>query len=195
MDTWIGLAVIAVIVIYVISLYNGFVALKNRLDNAWAQIDVQLQRRYDLIPNLVETARGYMQHEREALTQVIDARNQACDQAKRTAANPSNANAVRQLSQAEAALSASLMNFNALSEAYPDLKADGLIANLQEELSHTENTLGFARQAFNDAVMRLNTRIQSFPNNLFAPTFGFRKAEHWQVDTPDARQAVTVSLS
>ena len=151
MGTLIFFGIIIAVIIYIIAVYNRLIALKNRFKNGFAQIDVQLQRRHDLIPNLVETAKGYMSHEKETLTQVIEARNQAVSAKQAAAAHPDDANAVTQLGKAESLLSGSLANFFALSENYPDLKANDTMAQLMEELSSTENRIGFARQAFNDA--------------------------------------------
>jgi LemA protein len=180
-------------VVWVIIIYNGLVALTNQMKNAFAQIDVQLQRRYDLIPNLVETAKAYMQHERETLTAVIAARNSAQAAAKKVAQDPG---AMAELAAAESGLSGLLTKFFALSEAYPDLKANQNMAQLQEELASTENRISFARQAYNDAVMHYNTRRETFPNVLFAASFGFRVAKQWETDTPDVvRQNVQVKFS
>ena len=151
--------------------------MRNRIENAWAQIDVQLKRRYDLIPNLVEVARGYLKHERETLEAVIKARNQAVAAAQGAAANPGNPAAMASLGQAEGALSGVLGRLFALAEAYPDLKANQNMLAIQEELSSTENKVAFARQAFNDSVMEYNTRRESFPDNVFAGMFGFTAAE------------------
>lgn len=159
--------------LWFISLYNNLVLLSNRVKNAFAQIDVQLKRRYDLIPNLVEAAKGYMAHERETLTGVIEARNQASAARQNVADNTGSGAAIGALSAAESQLSNALTKFFALSESYPDLKANQNIASLMEELSTTENKVGFARQAFNDAVTRFNVAVESFPSNLIAPSFGF----------------------
>jgi LemA protein len=177
MGFWIFLAVIAALVVWAIGIYNGLVAARNRFKNAFSQIDVQLKRRYDLIPNLVETAKGYIKHERETLEAVIKARNQAVAAASAAGANPGNAAAMQQLGQAEGALSGVLGRMFALAESYPDLKANQNMLSLQEELSSTENKVAFARQAFNDAVMEYNTARESFPQNFFAGAFGFGPAE------------------
>jgi len=174
---WIALAVIAVLIIWAVSIYNGLVALRNRFKNAFAQIDVQLKRRYDLIPNLVETARGYIKHERETLEAVIKARNVAVSAAQAASANPGNPAAMQQLGAAEGALTGVLGRLFALAEAYPDLKANQNMLALQEELTSTENKVAFSRQAFNDSVMEYNTKRESFPDNLFAGMFGFGPAE------------------
>ncbi len=177
MGFWIFLAVIVALAAWAISIYNGLVALRNQYKNAFAQIDVQLKRRYDLIPNLVETAKGYMKHERETLENVIRARNAAQTAAQAAGANPGNPAAMQQLAQAEGALSGMLGRLFALAEAYPDLKANQNMLALQEELTSTENKVAFARQAFNDSVMGYNTSRESFPASLFATGFGFGPAE------------------
>ena len=174
---WIVLGIIVAVAIWAISIYNGLVALRNRYKNAFSQIDVQLKRRYDLIPNLVEVAKGYLKHERETLEAVIKARNQAVAAAQGAAANPGNPAAMASLGQAEGALSGVLGRLFALAEAYPDLKANQNMLSLQEELSSTENKVAFSRQAFNDSVMEYNTRRESFPDSIFAGMFGFGPAE------------------
>jgi LemA protein len=190
----IALAVIAAIVFLVISAYNRLVTLRNRFKNAFAQIDVQLKRRYDLIPNMVETARGYMQHERETLEAVIQARNAASHAEQRAATDPSDASAMRGLMGAEQVLTGALGRFFALSEAYPDLKANQTMARLQEELSSTENRIAFARQAFNDEVMRYNTAREVFPVNVIAGFFSFSEAPHLVIEEPTEREAPRVSF-
>jgi len=177
MGFWIFLAIIAALVFWAIAIYNGLVSLRNRFKNAFAQIDVQLKRRYDLIPNLVETAKGYIKHERETLEAVIKARNQAVAAASAAGANPGNPAAMQSLGQAEVALTGVLGRMFALAESYPDLKANQNMLALQEELASTENKVAFARQAFNDAVMEYNTARESFPQTLFAGAFGFGPAE------------------
>ena len=191
---WIALGILVVLVIWVISIYNRLVALKNRFKNAFSQIDVQLKRRYDLIPNLVETAKGYMKFERETLEAVIAARNSAQAAVGRAAADPANAEAMKALTSAEGQLTGVLGRFFALAEAYPDLKANQNMLQLQEELSSTENKVAFSRQAYNDAVMEYNTRIESFPDNVFAGMFTFRPAELYQVETPEEKAPVKVSF-
>lgn len=188
------LAVIALLVIYGIAIYNRLVALKNRFANGFSQIDVQLQRRYDLIPNLVETAKKYMQHEQDTLTAVIEARNQAASSAQRAAQHPDDGNAVKALSGAESLLGGALGKFFALSENYPDLKANETMGQLMEELSSTENRIAFARQAFNDAVMEYNTYREQFPNSLIAGG-RFAEAELLEIENPEAKQAVKVSFN
>ena len=190
----IAVVVILGLIFYLISIYNKLVALKNRVDNGWAQIDVQLQRRYDLIPNLVETAKGYMKHEKETLRMVIDARNSANDAAKAANGNPSDQNAMKNLQASEKKLQGAMMNFQALAEGYPDLKANTNMLALQEELATTENKVGFSRQAFNDAVMQYNTGIEIFPNSLIANQFKFTQATEWQIEDQEAKKNVKVTF-
>ena len=180
MGGWIALAVIIGIVFWAIVIYNGLVALRNRFKNSYAQIDVQLKRRYDLIPNLVETVKGYIKHERETLEAVIKARNVAVGAAQAANASPGNPAAMQALGQAEGALTGVLGRMFALAESYPDLKANQNMLALQEELTSTENKVSFARQAFNDSVMEYNTRRESFPANIFAGMFSFAPAEQLQ---------------
>ncbi len=189
---WITLAVLAAVAVYGIVIYNGLVALKNRVRNAFSQIDVQLQRRYDLIPNLVETAKAYMAHERDTLEAVIAARNQASTAARH--AQSSQPGAIAELAGAEAALGGLLTRFFALAEAYPDLKANQNMAQLQEELASTENRVAFARQAYNDATMSYNTRREQFPDSLIAGLFRFDAAEMWQMENQEARHAPRVDF-
>lgn len=195
MTTWIVIGVLVALVVYVVMIYNGLVALRNRVKNAFSQIDVQLQRRYDLIPNLVETAKGYMQHERETLDAVIRARNSAQSAAKTAGADPADPDAMRALIGAEAALGGMLTRFFALAEAYPDLKANQNMALLQEELASTENRIAFSRQAYNDAVTGYNIKRESFPDSLVANNFGFKYAEQWQMEDVTARAPVKVSFT
>jgi len=191
---WIILGLIVILVIYLIAIYNGLVSLRNRVKNGFSQIDVQLQRRYDLIPNLVETAKAYLKHERETLEAVIAARNQAQAAANRAGKDPTDAGAIRELAGAEAVLGGAMGRFFALAEAYPDLKANQNMMQLTEELSSTENRIAFARQAYNDAVMTYNTKCESFPDNLVAGKFGFKQAELLELEDKDARKAVKVSF-
>lgn len=192
----VAIAVLIVItVIVVASMYNGLVALRNRFKNAFAQIDVQLKRRYDLIPNLVETAKGYMQHERETLEGVIAARNQAQQAEQRAARDPSDPDAMRSLTGAEGALTGALGRLFAVVERYPDLKADQNMRQLSEELTATENKVAFARQAYNDSVMRYNTKRETFPTNIVAGMFNFAPAELFEITAPEEREAPKVSFS
>ena len=175
MTTWIVVGVLVALAVWGISIFNTLVKLANRYKNAFAQIDVQLKRRYDLIPNLVETAKAYLKHERETLQAVTDARTGAVAGLARAAANPGDPDALRALGAAEGALGNALGRLNVAVEAYPELKADANMRQLSEELSSTENRVAFARQAFNDAVMGYNTYRQSFPQNVLAATFGHGK--------------------
>ncbi|GAB4183414.1 MAG: LemA family protein [Wenzhouxiangellaceae bacterium] len=192
---WVFLGLIVLAVFYVISLYNGLVAARNLYKNAFAQIDVQLTRRHDLIPNLVEVAKGYMKHERETLEAVIQARNAAVSGLKQAAADPTNPDAINQLAQAEQGLSGALGRLFAVAEAYPDLKANENMMQLSEELTTTENKVAFARQAYNDAVMNYNTMRESFPANLIAGNFGFKAAELLEIEDEKKREAPQVSFS
>ncbi|MFC3149519.1 LemA family protein [Litoribrevibacter euphylliae] len=195
MDTIIGLAVVIGLFLLVVSMYNQLVSLRNRFKNSFAQIDVQLQRRYELIPNLVESSKAYMTHERETLAQVMEARNQASAASKQAAAHPEDATALKALSKAESRLTSMLGGFYAVAENYPDLKANATIAQLMEELTSTENRVAFARQAFNDAVMTYNTYREQFPSNLVASIFAFKFAELLEIDDPKKREAVKVSFN
>jgi len=190
------LAVIALVLgLWVAGIYNSLVALRNRFKNAFAQIDVQLKRRYDLIPNLVETAKGYLKHEHETLEAVIKARNIAQAAAQSAAANPADANAVRGLGAAETGLTGALSRLMVVSEQYPDLKANQNMMQLTEELTSTENKISFARQAYNDSVMTYNTTRETFPNVIFAGMFGFLPAELFKIDDPTERNAPKVQFT
>ena len=189
------LGILLLLVFWAVSTYNGLVTLRNRFKNAFAQIDVQLKRRYDLIPNLVETAKGYMKHERETLEAVIAARNSAQSAVGKAAANPSDAAAMQGAMAAEGALTGALGKMFALAEAYPDLKANQNMALLMEELTSTENKVAFARQAFNDAVTTYNTARETFPGVIFAVAFGFAPATLFEVTVPAEREAVKVSFT
>jgi len=188
-------AVILLAVVFVVGIYNRLVGLRNRFKNAFAQIDVQLKRRYDLIPNLVETAKGYMAHERGTLEEVITARNAAATAVSHAAANPGDPAAMKNLLGADAALTGSLGRLFAVAEAYPDLKANTTMSQLMEELTSTENKVSFSRQGYNDSVMTYNTARETFPSNLIAGMMGFTAAELFQVDNPAERQAPKVSFS
>jgi LemA protein len=191
---WIILIIVAGVVLFAISIYNRLVAGRNRFKNAFAQIDVQLTRRHDLIPNLVETAKGYMKHERETLESVINARNIAVSGLKAAAADPTDPEAMKKLAEAEQGLSGALGRLFALSEAYPDLKANENMMQLSEELTTTENKVAFARQAYNDSVMDYNTLRESFPNNFFAGWFNFGPAELLEIEDETKREVPKVSF-
>ncbi len=192
--TLVILGLIAVLLFWGVGIYNGLIAARNAFKNAFAQIDVQLQRRYDLIPNLVETAKAYLKHERETLEAVITARNAAASGLKQAQANPGDPAAMRQLSGADAMLGQVMTRFMALAEAYPDLKANQNMMQLTEELSSTENKVAFSRQAFNDSVMAYNNKREVFPSSVIAGMFSFVPAELLTVETPEARQAPKVSF-
>jgi LemA protein len=183
------------VLMWVVSAYNGLVGLRNRFKNAFAQIDVQLKRRYDLIPNLVETAKGYIKHERGTLEAVVAARNAASAASLRAAQSPGDASAMKELSGAETALTSTLGRLFAVAEAYPDLKANTTMMALMEELTSTENKVAFARQAYNDAVMGYNTRRETFPTNLIAGPFNFGPAELFVIEKPEEKEAPKVSFS
>ena len=189
------LAAIAVVIFYAISIYNSLINLRNRVKNAFAQIDVQLTRRHDLIPNLVEAVKGYMKHERETLEAVINARNSAVSSLDAAKADPSNAAAIQQLGESEGTLGAALGRLFALSEAYPDLKANQNMIQFQEELTSTENKVAFSRQAFNDAVLAYNNKAENFPNNIIAGMFRFDLASFLEIDSPEKREVPEVDFS
>lgn len=188
-------ALVLVLGLWAVGIYNSLVGLRNRFKNAFAQIDVQLKRRYDLIPNLVETAKGYLKHERETLEAVIKARNIAFAASQSAAANPADANAMKNLGAAETGLAGALSRLMVVSEAYPDLKANQNMMQLTEELTSTENKIAFARQAYNDSVMTYNTTRETFPNVIFAGMFGFQTAELFKVEDPTERNAPKVSFA
>lgn len=188
------LAIVVVLVLIVVGIYNKLVRLRNRFKNAFAQIDVQLKRRYDLVPNLVETAKAYMKHERETLEAVIEARNQASAASEGAAANPGDANAMRNLLGAESALAGAMGKLLVTVERYPDLKANQNMSQLMEELTSTENKIAFSRQAYNDAVMVYNTTTETFPNVLVAGPMGFKAAVLFEVKSEAEREAVKVSF-
>lgn len=191
---WIILAIAVAVVLYGVAVYNGLVSSRNRFKNAFAQIDVQLTRRHDLVPNLVEIAKGYMKHERETLNEVINARNAAVSGLSAAKGNPGNPEAMAQLGQAEQGLSGALGRLFALAESYPDLKASANMAQLSEELTSTENKVAFARQAYNDAVMDYNNRRESFPANLVADRFNFQPAPLLEIDDVRQREVPKVSF-
>ena len=180
---FIFLIIIVVIVFYVVGLYNSLVTLRNRCDNAWAQVDVQLKRRYDLIPNLVETVKGYAKHEREVFEKVTQARNMAIA-----------ASGVKDQGAAENMLSGALKSLFAVAEAYPELKANQNFLMLQEELAGTESKIAYARQFYNDVVMKFNTKQQVFPSNIIAGMFQFKLKEYFEIEEPAAREPVKVQF-
>jgi LemA protein len=193
-EFWIFLGIIAAVVLFAIVTYNALVVARNRYKNAFAQIDVQLTRRYDLIPNLVDVAKRYMQHEQETLEGVTRARNQAVDSLEKAKADPSDPNAMRELSQSEQGLSGALGRLFAVSENYPDLKANENMKQLSEELVSTENRVAYARQHFNDSVMAFNNKREAFPNNMIAGMFNFQEAELLDIEDPAKREAVKVEF-
>ena len=188
------LAVIIFVIFFFVAIYNKLIQLRNRFKNAFAQIDVQLKRRYDLIPNLVETAKGYLKHEREVLDAVIKARNQASNAMEKVSADPANSAAMQGLMGAESTLTGTLGRLFALVEAYPDLKANQNMMQLSEELTSTENKVAFARQAFNDAVMAYNTAREVFPDNIIANMFAFKEAQLFEIKIEAEREAPKVSF-
>ncbi len=190
-----GVLIIALVVIFwLISIYNKLVTLRNRYENSYSQIDVQLKRRYDLIPNLVETAKGYMKHEKETLESVIQARNQAYKAEERAASKPGDPNAMRELAGAEQQLGGALSRLLMVAESYPDLKANQNMISLQEELTSTENKVAFARQGYNDSVTRYNTSREVFPAVFVAGMFGFQNAELFEVEIEKEREAPKVQF-
>ena len=196
MRVWIVLGILMLVVVLAVSAYNRLVELRNRYKNAFSQIDVQLKRRYDLIPNLVESVKGYIQHERGTLEAVVKARGSAVSAAQAAAAKPGDPAAMQGLAQAEGVLGGALGRLMAVFEQYPDLKANQNVLGLQEELSSTENKIAFSRQAYNDSVMEYNTKRESFPDNIFAGMFGFSAAELLQsTDSAEERKAPKVSFS
>jgi LemA protein len=188
------LGIVVIFALFGVGIYNRLVTLRNRFKNAFSQIDVQLKRRYDLIPNLVETAKGYLKHERETLEAVIAARNSASTARASVAANPGDPASMKQLSGAETMLTASLGRLFAVAEAYPDLKANQNMMKLMEELTSTENKVAFARQAYNDSVMEYNTARETFPNNIVAGMFNFAAAELFVIENPAEKNAPKVQF-
>jgi LemA protein len=181
--TWIILIIIGVFIITAIGLYNGLINLRNRCENAWSQVDVQLRRRYDLIPNLVETVKGYAKHEKETFQNVTEARSKAI-----------NAQGVKEQEQAENMLTGTLKSLFAVAENYPDLKANQNFLMLQEELAGTEGKIAYARQFYNDCVMKFNTKQQVFPTNILASMFNFQEREYFEIEEPEARRPVAVEF-
>jgi LemA protein len=177
------LIIIGVVAVAAIGIYNGLIQLRNRADNAWAQVDVQLRRRYDLIPNLVETVKGYAKHEKEVFQKVTEARSQAI-----------NAGTVAEQGKAENMLSGALKSLFAVVESYPDLKANQNFLMLQEELAGTEGKIAYARQFYNDTVMKFNTKQQVFPSNIIASMFGFQEKEYFEIEEPEAKEPVKVEF-
>jgi len=192
---WIILGIVVLLVVFVVGIYNGLVTARNGYKNAFAQIDVQLTRRHDLIPNLVEVAKGYLAHERNTLEAVIQARNAAVSGLKAAAANPGDAAAVQNLASTENALTGALGRLFALAEAYPDLKANRNMMQLSEELTTTENKVAFARQAFNDSVMGYNNKREVFPNSIIAGMFNFLPAQLLEIESPQKREVPKVSFT
>jgi LemA protein len=189
------LVAVAMLALFVVGIYNRLVALRNRFKNAFAQIDVQLKRRYDLIPNLVEVAKGYLKHEHSTLEDVIKARNIALAASQAAAANPADAAAIKSLGSAETGLAGALSRLMVVAEQYPDLKANQNMMQLTEEITSTENKVSFARQSYNDSVMTYNTTRETFPNVVFAGMFGFLAAELFQIENATEREAPKVSFS
>jgi LemA protein len=192
---WVVLGILVLLAFFVVGLYNGLVTARNAYKNAFSQIDVQLTRRHDLIPNLVETVKGYLAHERNTLEAVITARNAAVSGLKAAAANPGDPAAVQQLAGAENALSGALGRLFALAEAYPDLKANRNMMQLSEELTTTENKVAFARQAFNDSVMGYNNRREVFPSSIVAGMFNFLPAQLLEIESPQKREVPKVAFT
>jgi LemA protein len=192
---WIILGIVVLLVLFVIGIYNGLVTARNAYKNAFAQIDVQLTRRHDLIPNLVETAKGYLAHERTTLEAVITARNAAVAGLKAAAAKPGDPAAVQQLAQSENALTGALGRLFALAEAYPDLKANQNMMQLSEELTTTENKVAFSRQAYNDSIMTYNNKREQFPGSVVAGMFSFRPAQLLEIESPQKREVPKVSFT
>ncbi len=189
------LALIAALIMYAIGIYNSLINLRNRVKNAFAQIDVQLTRRHDLIPNLIEAVKGYMKHERETLDAVISARNSAVSNLNAAKQDPSNAEAIKKLGASEGALGSALGRLFALTEAYPDLKANQNMLQFQEELGSTENKVAFSRQAFNDAVLSYNNKAENFPNSIIAGMFSFELASFLEIESEEKREVPDVKFT
>ncbi len=190
-----SLIIVGIICLAAVLLYNRLIALRNRFLNSFSQIEVQLQRRYELVPNLVETAKAYMKHENETLVAVTDARNVASQRCAAASENPQDATLVSALATAENSLSGALGRMNMVMESYPDLKADNQMLQLQEELTSTENRVAFARQAYSDAVMQYNTAREQFPAVIVANALSFKEADLFEVSEPAMKQAVRVSFA
>ena len=191
----ITLGLIVIFIIYLITIYNNLVAFRNKFKNGFANIDNQLQLRYDLIPNLIETAKAYMSHEKETLTRVIEARNKASAASKEAALHPDDAEAMKKLAAAETALSGSMLQFFALTENYPDIKANQTMEKLMEELSTTENKVAFSRQRYNDDVMQYNTYREQFPNVIVANNSGFKEAALFEIENEEYKKPVRVGFN
>ncbi len=188
------IVILILLVIFIIGIYNKLVTLRNRWKNGFAQIDVQLKRRYDLIPNLVETAKAYLKHEKETLENVVKARNQAVNANNSAAANPDDPSKIKELLGTEGVLSSAMSKLIAVFEQYPDLKANQTISQLMEELSSTENKVSFARQAYNDSVMQYNNACETFPSLLIAKPFGFKEAVLFEIENKEEREAYKVKF-
>jgi LemA protein len=189
------LAIVVVLIAWAVGIYNKLVNFRNRVKNAFAQIDVQLTRRHDLIPNLVEAVKGYMKHERETLDAVISARNSAVSNLETAKSDPANAEAMKQLGKSEGALGSALGRLFALAEAYPDLKANQNMMQFQEELASTENKVSFSRQAFNDSVLAYNNAVEKFPNNIVAGMFSFDQASFLEIESEEKRAVPEVAFT
>jgi LemA protein len=192
---FIVVVIVLLFIFWIISIYNGLVASRNQTRNAFSQIDVQLKRRYDLVPNLVETVKGYMKHEQDTLEKVIAARNSAYTSQQKLASNPGDAAEMKKLMAAEGQLQGSLGRLLAVSESYPELRSSENMSRLQEELSSTENKISFARQAYNDSVTSYNTTRESFPQSIIAGSFGFNAAELWEITNVAERESVKVKFT
>ncbi len=194
MSFLIPLGIVLFIIFYLVAIYNKLVSHKNRFKNAFSQIDVQLTRRHDLIPNLIETAKAYMKHERETLEAVIQARNQAVSATRTASGDPGDPTAILAMAGAESLLTGAMTKFMALAESYPDLKANETMQQMMEQLTSTENKVAFSRQAFNDSVMTYNTYREQFPNSFIANNYHFGAAELFEIDEPEVRKAIKVSF-
>ena len=194
MSFLIPLGIVLFIIFYLVAIYNKLVSYKNRFKNAFSQIDVQLTRRHDLIPNLIETAKAYMKHERETLEAVIQARNQAVSATRAASGDPGDPTAILAMAGAESLLTGAMTKFMALAESYPDLKANETMQQMMEQLTSTENKVAFSRQAFNDSVMTYNTYREQFPNSFIANNYHFGPAELFEIDEPEVRKAIKVSF-